>query len=191
MTNNSHAQNSMAKHLIIYFGVSVVILILDLWSKSAATANLDYAVPVPVYTLFDALTGFNLTLLHNTGAAFSFLASESGWQRWFFTLIAISVSGVLCVWLMKLKEDEKWLAAALSLVIGGALGNLYDRLAYGHVVDFIHVHWGPSYFPAFNIADSSISIAAGLLIYDFIIQTLHTTLSFFILFRPLHEVSIT
>jgi len=109
---------------------------------------------------------FDLTLLYNKGAAFSFLANESGWQRWFFTVIAISVSSVLCVWLMKLKESEKWLAIALSLVIGGAIGNLYDRLAYGHVVDFIHLHWGGSYFPAFNIADSAISIGAAMLLID-------------------------
>ncbi|MFY0642101.1 MAG: lipoprotein signal peptidase [Bermanella sp.] len=140
--------------------LAVLTIILDFATKQMAEHFLHYAQPVYVLPVFD------LTLLYNKGAAFSFLANESGWQRWFFTLIAISVSGVLCVWLMKLKENEKWLAAALSLVIGGALGNLYDRLAYGHVVDFIHVHWGPSYFPAFNIADSAISIGAAMLLID-------------------------
>lgn len=165
MTNNSHAQNSMAKHLIIYFGVSVVILILDLWSKSAATANLDYAVPVPVYTLFDALTGFNLTLLHNTGAAFSFLASESGWQRWFFIALACFVSVGLSVWLTKLRDD-KWVALAVALILGGAIGNLYDRITLGYVVDFLHFYWGEYHFPAFNIADTAISIGAALMVLD-------------------------
>jgi signal peptidase II len=140
--------------------LAVLTIILDFATKQMAEHFLHYAQPVYVLPVFD------LTLLYNKGAAFSFLANESGWQRWFFTLIAISVSSVLCVWLMKLKENEKWLAAALSLVIGGALGNLYDRLAYGHVVDFIHVHWGPSYFPAFNIADSAISIGAAMLLID-------------------------
>lgn len=140
--------------------LAVLTIILDFATKQMAEHFLQYAQPVYVLPVFD------LTLLYNKGAAFSFLANESGWQRWFFTLIAISVSGVLCVWLMKLKEHEKWLAAALSLVIGGALGNLYDRLAYGHVVDFIHVHWGPSYFPAFNIADSAISVGAAMLLID-------------------------
>ncbi|WP_283789636.1 signal peptidase II [Bermanella sp. WJH001] len=140
--------------------LAVLTIILDFATKQMAEHFLQYAQPVYVLPVFD------LTLLYNKGAAFSFLANESGWQRWFFTLIAISVSSVLCVWLMKLKEHEKWLAISLSLVIGGALGNLYDRLAYGHVVDFIHVHWGPHYFPAFNIADSAISIGAVMLLID-------------------------
>jgi signal peptidase II len=140
--------------------LAALTIILDFATKQIAENLLDYAQPVYVLPVFD------FTLLYNRGAAFSFLASESGWQRWLFTLIAISVSGVLCIWLMKLKQSEKWLAAALSLVIGGALGNLYDRIAYGHVVDFIHVHWGASYFPAFNIADSAISIGAAMLLID-------------------------
>lgn len=140
--------------------LALLALILDFTTKQMAEHFLQYAQPVYVLPVFD------LTLLYNKGAAFSFLANEGGWQRWFFTFIAISVSSVLCVWLMKLKENEKWLAAALSLVVGGALGNLYDRLAYGHVVDFIHLHWGPNYFPAFNIADSAISIGAAMLLID-------------------------
>jgi len=145
---------------LTWLWLAVLTIILDFATKQMAESFLNYGQPVYVLPVFD------LTLLYNRGAAFSFLASESGWQRWFFTAIAISVSGVLCVWLMKLKANEKWLAAALSLVIGGALGNLYDRLAYGHVVDFIHVHWGDSYFPAFNIADSAISIGAAMLLID-------------------------
>ena len=97
--------------------LAVLTIILDFATKQMAEHFLQYAQPVYVLPVFD------LTLLYNKGAAFSFLANESGWQRWFFTLIAISVSSVLCVWLMKLKEHEKWLAIALSFVIGGALGN--------------------------------------------------------------------
>lgn len=140
--------------------IAVLTIILDLGTKHMAEYFLEYAQPVYVLPFFD------LTLLYNKGAAFSFLANESGWQRWFFTIIAVSVSSVLCVWLMKLKETEKWLAVALALVIGGALGNLYDRLAYGHVVDFIHLHWGNKYFPAFNIADSAISVGAVMLLIE-------------------------
>lgn len=140
--------------------LAVLTIILDFVTKQMAEHFLVFAQPVYVLPVFD------LTLLYNKGAAFSFLANEGGWQRWLFTVIAISVSSVLTVWLMKLKEHEKWLAIALSLVIGGALGNLYDRLAYGHVIDFIHLHWGPNYFPAFNIADSAISIGAAMLLID-------------------------
>ena len=140
--------------------LALLAFILDFASKQMAEHFLTYAQPVYVLPVFD------LTLLYNKGAAFSFLANEGGWQRWFFTAIAIGVSAALTVWLMTLKASEKWLSAALVLVIGGAIGNLYDRLAYGHVVDFIHLHWGEHYFPAFNIADSAISLGAAMLIID-------------------------
>ena len=165
MMNDVQKQMSMAKHLSIYLGFSLLIVILDLWTKSVATASLEYADPVPVYQLFDGLTGFNFTLLHNTGAAFSFLASESGWQRWFFIVLAFSVSVGLGVWLTKLRDD-KWVAIAVTLILGGAVGNLYDRITLGYVVDFLHFYWGNYHFPAFNIADTAISIGAGLMILD-------------------------
>ena len=110
---------------------------------------------------------FSWTLAYNTGAAFSFLAGASGWQRWLFALIAIVVSAVLVVWLKRLKPGETWLAIALALVLGGALGNLYDRIVLGHVVDFILVHWQHRwYFPAFNVADAAITLGAILLALD-------------------------
>ncbi|BAU72540.1 signal peptidase II [Metapseudomonas furukawaii] len=110
---------------------------------------------------------FSWTLAYNTGAAFSFLADSSGWQRWLFALIALVVSGVLVVWLKRLKPEETWLAVALALVLGGALGNLYDRVVLGHVVDFILVHWQNRwYFPAFNLADSAITVGAVMLALD-------------------------
>lgn len=165
MMNEAVKHSSMGKHVVLYFGISFVIIILDLWTKSLATANLEYAVPVPVYTLFDSVTGFNFTLLHNTGAAFSFLASESGWQRWFFVVLAFFVSIGLSVWLTRLRED-KWVALAVALILGGAIGNLYDRITLGYVVDFLHFYWGNYHFPAFNIADTAISIGAGLMILD-------------------------
>ena len=110
---------------------------------------------------------FSWTLAYNRGAAFSFLANEAGWQRWFFAVIALAVGVVLVIWLKRLKANETWLAIALALVLGGAIGNLYDRVILGHVVDFILVHWKTQwYFPAFNIADSAITVGAVMLALD-------------------------
>ena len=128
--------------------LSALIIGLDLLSKWFAEANLEMYQQVPV---IDGL--FSFTLAYNPGAAFSFLANAGGWQRWFFVAIAVGVSGMLIVW--------------LALILGGALGNLYDRIVHGHVVDFILVHWQQSwFFPAFNIADSAITVGAALLILD-------------------------
>lgn len=165
MTESLRKESSGAKHLALYLGISFVVIVIDLWTKAIATSNLEYAIPVQVYRLWDGLTGFNFTLLHNTGAAFSFLASESGWQRWFFIALACSVSIGLTVWLTKLKED-KWVAWAVALILGGAIGNLYDRITLGYVVDFLHFYWGDYHFPAFNIADTAISIGAGMMVLD-------------------------
>ncbi|MFC3608761.1 signal peptidase II [Stutzerimonas tarimensis] len=110
---------------------------------------------------------FSWTLAYNRGAAFSFLADHSGWQRWLFAVIAAGVSVVLVIWLKRLKPNETWVAVALSLVLGGAIGNLYDRVVLGHVVDFILVHWQNRwFFPAFNLADTAITIGAIMLALD-------------------------
>ena len=145
--------------MLQYLWLSLTVLVLDLYTKYLASTQLDYAISVPV------IPHFNLTLLHNTGAAFSFLASESGWQRWFFILLASGVSIALVRWVYVLKND-RWLAVALCLVLGGALGNLYDRITLGYVVDFLHFYWGDYHFPAFNIADSAISVGAAMLALD-------------------------
>src|SRR5215472_12360026 len=109
----------------------------------------------------------DIILTYNTGAAFSFLADASGWQRWLFVLLALGVSAALIVWMRRLNARiHGLLACGLALIVGGALGNMIDRLTSGRVVDFIHVHWGAHYFPAFNIADSAITIGAALLILD-------------------------
>jgi signal peptidase II len=152
--------SDLNKSQLKWLWLTVVALALDFVTKQMAETYLTFAQPVYVLPVFD------LTLLYNRGAAFSFLANEGGWQRWFFTVIAIGVSSVLTVWLMKLKPNEKLLSIALALVIGGALGNLYDRLAYGHVIDFIHLHWDNNYFPAFNIADSAITLGAAMLLFE-------------------------
>jgi len=145
---------------LVWLWLSLLVVGLDQISKQLATAFLEYARPVELLSVFD------LTLLHNTGAAFSFLASAGGWQRWLFALLAAGVSAVLIVWLKRLKANETWLAIALALVLGGALGNLYDRVVLGYVVDFISVHYQSYYFPAFNLADSGITIGAVMLIID-------------------------
>jgi signal peptidase II len=109
---------------------------------------------------------FNITYVHNYGAAFSFLTDAGGWQRWFFSIIALSISGLLLWWLKKLPASNKLLGIAYALVLAGALGNLYDRLAYGYVIDFLHVYYDTWHFPVFNIADSAICIGAFLLLID-------------------------
>jgi len=109
----------------------------------------------------------DIILTYNTGAAFSFLADASGWQRWVFILLALAVSAALLVWMRRLDARiHGLLACGLALIVGGALGNMIDRLATGRVVDFIHVHWGTHYFPAFNVADSAITVGAALLLLD-------------------------
>lgn len=143
-----------------WFVLSVVIVLLDQWTKGLASAQLQYARPVQV------LPVFNLTLQHNPGAAFSFLSSAGGWQRWFFTAVAVVASVVLSVWLTRLKSGQWLLALSLAMILGGAVGNLWDRVVLGYVVDFISVHYEDWYFPTFNVADAAISVGAVLMVLD-------------------------
>ena len=147
-------------HRLKWLWLSVLVIILDQVTKLWASSGLNYAEPVPVMPLV------NLTLLHNTGAAFSFLDGAGGWQRWLFALIAIVVSIVLVLWLRRLEANQRWLAVALALVLAGALGNLIDRIYLGYVIDFIDVYYGNWHWPAFNVADSSIFIGVVILIFD-------------------------
>jgi signal peptidase II len=147
-------------HPAAWLWLSLGVIALDQATKFLATRFLE------LYERVEVLPVLDFTLLHNTGAAFSLLAGASGWQRWFFIGLAGVVSILLLVWIWRTPRGEKLLPLALSLVLGGALGNVIDRIAHGYVVDFVHVHWGASYFPAFNIADSAITIGAGLLILD-------------------------
>lgn len=137
-----------------------LIVLLDLWTKALASQYLEYGQPVVL------LPVFNLTLQFNTGAAFSFLSDAGGWQRWFFSAIAAVVSLVLAIWILRLNPGQRLLLVSLSLILGGALGNLWDRLTLGYVVDFISLHYENYYFPAFNIADSAISVGAVLMLLD-------------------------
>jgi len=155
--------------IFLWYTLALLIIVADQITKQLAEANLTYNVPVEILPVFD------LTLRYNTGAAFSFLHDAGGWQRWLFSGIAISVSLVLIVWIWRNRNEHRLLSAGLSLILGGAIGNLYDRIMHGHVVDFISVHWQHYYFPAFNIADSAITIGAGLLILDSILQARRET----------------
>ena len=109
---------------------------------------------------------FNLTYVHNTGAAFSFLSDAGGWQRWLFAGLAVGMSILISVWLTRLKPNETFIAIALSLILGGAIGNLVDRLAYGYVIDFLDIYYGNWHWPAFNIADSAITVGVVLMLID-------------------------
>jgi len=118
----------------------------------------------------------DITLMHNVGAAFSFLASASGWQRWVFIGLAVVVSIGITVWLLRLpRGTQTLLAAGLALVLGGALGNVIDRIRLGYVIDFIHFHWQQAYFPAFNVADSAITVGAACLLLDALLESRRKT----------------
>lgn len=149
-----------------WLGLALLVITLDQATKTLALNLLDYARPVEV------LPVLNWTLLYNPGAAFSFLSDAGGWQRWFFAAVSSAISVVLVIWIFRLGPREYFQKLALALILGGALGNLWDRLVLGHVVDFIQVHWQDSYFPAFNVADSAITVGAiCLLIYSFFFET--------------------
>lgn len=142
------------------YGLAIVVVVLDQVTKWMAEQWLVFAQPVPV------LPFFNFMLAYNTGAAFSFLADAGGWQRWFFITLALIVSLVLVLWIWRLQADEKWQGLAMALVLGGAIGNVIDRILWGHVIDFIQLYYEQWYWPAFNIADSAITVGVVLLIID-------------------------
>ncbi len=141
-----------------YLAIAMLTLLLDQLSKWSALSNLQLGVPEPVLPFMSWL------LLFNPGAAFSFLAHSSGWQRWFFTVLGL-VASVYIPWLLRKSLGDKMLCWALSLILGGALGNVLDRIMYGAVVDFIDLHYANWHWPAFNIADSAICIGATLIIW--------------------------
>jgi len=141
--------------------LSALIVVLDLGTKAIASHYLLLHQPVAVFP------GFNWTLMHNSGAAFSFLSEASGWQRWFFVVLATVVSAVIAVWIWRIRSaSQTVLSAGLALVLGGAVGNLIDRILLGHVTDFIQVWFGSWAYPSFNVADAGISVGAALLIID-------------------------
>jgi signal peptidase II len=146
--------------MLKWLWLAVFSLVLDQASKIAIDKSFA------LYESISVVPFFNLTYVHNTGAAFSFLSEAGGWQRWFFAALAIVMSVIMTIWLTKLKEHETLLAVALSLILGGAIGNLIDRLAYGYVIDFLDVYYGTYHWPAFNIADSAITIGVALMLIE-------------------------
>lgn len=145
---------------LLWFAVAATLLLLDQYSKLRILERYAYGEG-EFFTSF-----FNLVRVHNYGAAFSFLSDAGGWQRWAFSLLAAVISVVIVLWISRLSTQRKLEGLALALILGGALGNLYDRLTLGYVVDFLDFHWSGRHFPAFNIADSGISVGAVLLILD-------------------------
>ncbi|MCW8924703.1 MAG: signal peptidase II, partial [Xanthomonadales bacterium] len=148
------------KQVFAWLLLSAVVVALDLWTKSLASESLTLYRPV------ELTSWLNMTLAHNYGAAFSFLSNAGGWQRWMFTGLALVVTLVLFVWLIRLPAREKLTGAALGLVIGGAIGNVADRIRHGYVVDFIDVYYRDWHWPAFNVADSAITCGVILLLID-------------------------
>ena len=146
--------------MLHYLGISVLIVLADQLSKSWILTNFHE------YQVQNILPVFNLTLVYNKGAAFSFLADAGGWQHYFFVIVTTAVSIGLAVWLKRLRYFERWVAWALALIIGGALGNLIDRLLHGKVVDFLQWHWQDYYWPTFNVADMAITAGVALLFID-------------------------
>jgi signal peptidase II len=159
-----HMSRKIPREAWIGYLIALVVFILDHISKAYASQFLAHE------ELQSITSFFAFTLAHNYGAAFSFLANESGWQRWFFTGLAILVSAFLVVWILRTCITNKREAFALSLVLGGALGNLYDRVELGYVVDFIVLHYGNHSWPAFNVADSAITLGVILLIIEIFFQ---------------------
>ena len=143
-----------------WLGLSALVIVLDQLTKLLAVQSLTLYQAIPVFP------GFNLTLMHNTGAAFSFLSDAGGWQRWFFIVLAVGISIFIVFWLKGLKAEQRWLPVALAFVLGGAIGNVIDRIYLGHVVDFIQVLIAGWPFPSFNVADAAITVGAAFLIID-------------------------
>ena len=140
--------------------LSAAVVALDQWSKWLVVRHFRFGEWLTLLPVFD------LVHAHNRGAAFSFLDNDSAWPRWAFAILATGVSAALVVWLRRLPRRAQLLAAALAFILGGAVGNLIDRVRLSYVVDFIQVHWGEHYFPAFNVADSAVTVGAALLILD-------------------------
>ncbi len=143
----------------LWLGIALITLILDQLTKIAVVGAFQLGEALPITSFF------NLVRVHNPGAAFSFLADAGGWQRWFFTGLGVVAAGVM-VYLLRMHAGQTLFCLALSLLLGGAVGNVIDRLLYSHVIDFLDFYYGTWHFPAFNVADSAITVGAGLLILD-------------------------
>ncbi|MFT5879352.1 MAG: signal peptidase II [Moritella sp.] len=145
--------------------LAVIVFVIDLGSKLIVVSNFQLGESI------NLLPVFSFTYARNYGAAFSMLADAGGWQRWFFGVIAVTVSGLLIHWLRKQPATQYWSNVAYALILGGALGNLYDRIMHGYVIDFLHVYWNDSHFPIFNLADTWICIGAAMLVLEAIMES--------------------
>ena len=152
-------RNSSGSNLLPWLGIALLIILLDQFTKTLIVGNFQLGDSRTVTSFF------NVVRVHNSGAAFSFLAGASGWQRWFFVGLG-TLATVFIVWMLRSHGGQRLFSWALSLILGGAIGNVIDRLLHGHVIDFIQVHAGGWYFPSFNLADSAITVGAVLLILD-------------------------
>ncbi len=145
--------------LLPWLGIAVIVILLDQFSKTLILGAFDFGDSHTVTSFF------NVVRVHNTGAAFSFLAGASGWQRWFFVALG-SLAALFILWMLRSHGGQRLFSWALALILGGAVGNVIDRLLHGYVVDFIQVHYRNAYFPSFNVADSAITVGAVLLVLD-------------------------
>lgn len=148
---------------LVWSWVAILIIAIDRISKMWVVTNLQLHEPVAV------LPVFNLTLWYNTGAAFSFLHNMSGWQNWFLGSLAFIVSIVVIGWMARIPARSWWLSIALAFILGGALGNAWDRILYGYVIDFLSFHWGDWYFAIFNVADSAICVGAAMVLLHWLL----------------------
>lgn len=165
--SNFRPGGSSSGGLLQWLGLAAILLMADQFTK---------VLIVGFYKLGDAThvtSFFNVVRVHNSGAAFSFLAGAGGWQRWFFTAIGV-LAAALIVWMLKSHAGQKLFAFALACILGGAIGNVIDRILYGYVVDFLDFHWRGWHFPAFNLADSAITIGAACLILDELLRVRRT-----------------
>ena len=144
---------------LLWIGIAALIVVADQFTKVLILGSFQYGDSLPITSFF------NLVRVHNLGAAFSFLSDAGGWQRWFFTGLGI-VAALVMVWMLRAHAGQRLFCSAISFILGGAIGNVIDRLLHGYVVDFLDFYWDRWHFPAFNVADCAITVGAGLLILD-------------------------
>jgi signal peptidase II len=162
-SSKKFAKSSSRQGMVLWLGIALLVLLIDQFTKVLVLGAFQLGDSTPVTSFF------NLVRVHNHGAAFSFLAAAGGWQRWFFTGIGV-VAALFMLWMLRSHAGQTLFCLAISLILGGAVGNVIDRLLHGYVVDFLDFFWGSWHFPAFNMADSAITLGAGLLILDEILR---------------------
>ena len=156
-------KSSTGAGMLQWLGLALIVLIADQFTKVLVVGHYQLGASTQVSSFF------NLVRAHNSGAAFSFLSDASGWQRWFFSVIGVLAAGLI-VWLLRSHSGQKLFSFAMACILGGAIGNVIDRLLYGYVIDFLDFHWQSWHFPAFNLADSAITLGAACLILDELVR---------------------